>query len=225
MASKATERESEIKAIQMNLSRLEQLGVQRATLMSLVETDIQAIDKGRKAERENLQGHIKAIDDVTLATAAANAIAPRLANADDTTRKRLQRRRTWLRSALKTSYPLYDFAVEPGKNSRGIMAEHVGDEDVRKAIQNMETIASAFALLGAKVPKTVTVDNLAAKIKEERQGKLSTTVESADFGPIADDVAPLDLSTVAGRIQGLTLPEAEALPADKDQQQVVGSSV
>ena len=75
MAGKTTTRESEIRAIQMNLSRLEQLGVQRATLMAIVEQDVKAIDAGRKTERENLQGHLANIKDVTLATAAANDAA------------------------------------------------------------------------------------------------------------------------------------------------------
>lgn len=185
----------EIRSIQLSLSRLEQLGSHRAALMEVVGEEVKAVDEKRKVERSKVAETLGKLADCQLAVATANVIAPTIEGADDTTRKRLQRRRAWLKAALKTSYPEYDFEVTKGRNGGQFVADYIGDADIRKANRVLAEITSTFKLVGETMPEGLTAATIANAYKAERNAAPIVPSASELFG------APAKVTPVRERIE------------------------
>ena len=188
---------NEIQAIQFAISRHEALGAARLQVMELVKDQLDAIGKETKEAREAVKACLSALRDVKLATNTANLIAPVLPHASEADRKRLSRRRNFLKNILSSAFPAYDFEVLKGRSGGGISCLYVGDADVRKANAQYEAVLDVFALLGEKLPKAITKEAILAKLKDG-----VVLVDTADFGPAAEPVA-IDWQGIAAKVVNL----------------------
>jgi len=179
----------EIKAIATALSNLEGLGNLRRAVMAVVENDLRAIDAKRKEARESLTELLKQLRGHDTAVAVCNALCPTVAGANDTTRKRISRRRQTLCRCLATAYSDYDFTVERGRNGGKIIATYEGDEARRKA-KRFLTLYAEMKEYGFNTKDSI--ETLAEKI---RTGKQSSTPEMG-----ADPVPVSRITTIASQI-------------------------
>ena len=137
------ENTGETRKLQASIARLESLGAARAQLYAYVEEDLKKLDKARREEKTRLGNILAGLKDCILAVQVANILAPTEPGADDSRRNRLSKRRSVLRSLLKASYPHYDFTVSKGRSGGQIVAEYIGDEDTREAIDLIASLERA----------------------------------------------------------------------------------
>ena len=119
---------------------LERANVSREAIRQITADQLKEIDSERKDLKNSLIAHFAgftAIDGVAI----ANALSSPVSGADDTERKRLSRRRAIFVSCLSSSHANYDFSVEKGRHSKGIIAEYIGDEHEREAKQLLASLA------------------------------------------------------------------------------------
>lgn len=192
------------------IGEYEALGNKRLAIMALVTDQIKAVDDGRKEAKEKVVKAFKEIESLDVAVKTANLLAPAASKADDATRKRLSRRRNFLKGILADQFPSYDFEVGKGRASEGIHYTFVGDADVREAKRLTAAVARIKELTGKT---TATVETVAAAIKA---GKGSQTVQTVDpVQAVAAD--PVDFASVADKAAALAESMAGTTATTGDQ--------
>lgn len=194
----------EIRNIQLSISQYEALGTARLQIMEIVGDQLVNIDKQRKETKAAIANALKGLKDVKLATATANLIAPIVRGADEKDRKRLSKRRSFLKGILKTSFPDYDFDVMRGNSGGGITAVYVGCADTRTARRMLSEVKEVFALLDVKLPKAITETDLVHCLKAG-----TTTATEVNHGPVVEAIKP-DFSAIAAKLKDVTPATATA---------------
>ena len=122
---------SDIKAVWLELAKIEMLGDKRKEYMSYVEEQLKAIDKHTKAAKESLVVIFKGLHDAGLACDVAGAMCPTVSGADQAHRNRISKRRGTLKNALTLAYPVYDFSISQGASGGKFLNTFIGDTDTR----------------------------------------------------------------------------------------------
>lgn len=200
-----TEQTTIMKAI----SEFEALGSARLSIMELVKNDLEGIDKQKKDVKALISKEIKSLADVSLATSTCNLLAPSEKGADELTRKRISRRRNFLKSILSTEYPQYDFDVTRGQKGGKIEATFIGDDADREANGLFQSVKEVFTYLTLEIPGEVTRSSIAMAVR-------NTTLSQ-----VVDKVTPtlytIDYSAIISRAEGLqatisTVTESAKIP-------------
>lgn len=166
-------------------------GVTRAAILSLIKPQLDEIDGQRKEIRKALAEQIKGLKDVKAACSAANSLCPKVAKADATERKRLERRRSFLRGIIAAQYQDYDIIVDGGY----LFPQYEGDAYTREAKEIVAMVAR-LKDLGYRVPK-IELAELAVQLKAVG------TDTSVGTAPIISGLNTDILATIAATITGI----------------------
>ena len=157
------------------VNELEKNGVIRESILSLVKPQLEELDKKSKGLKESIKDSLKTFG-AKEATKICNTLAATVQGAADAMRKRLQRRRSMLKSCLEQTFTEYDFSMEKsagGKSSGRIVCEKVGDESQREAnklVASVKRIQDIFGTTDTPINfDDISQKNLAELIREGKQ--------------------------------------------------------